>query len=489
MNEAFFKREISNFSSILIFVGQIIIPKHSSFGKIKKLSTFIKTVSNFIDSFMVYIKTKGNALAPWCFSSIVYMIIAFKFLKESILFALNALKSNKLRTILTLSGVTIGIFSIISVFTLVDFLESRIKDSLQTLGSNSVYVTKWPWTPPEGETEYPWWRYLNRPLPTLEEQKVIERKSHLSEASTFFINTQKNIIFEDNSYDQVQIIGVSENFDKNWNFEISNGRYFSPFESKNGTNVIILGSEVAHELFQGTDPVGNRVKIGGRKLTVIGVILKQGKDIFGGTIDTQAIIPINYAKGIFNIKSERVQPTIITKAKEGVPVEDLMSELEGILRAHRKIKPKQGNTFALNRVSIIQKQFDGLFAILDLAGWLIGGFSILVGGFGIANIMFVSVKERTKIIGIQKALGAKRRFILWQFLFESVFLSLLGGATGLLIIFLIVSIFNAALDLSIPLTLWNIFRGLSISVFLGVISGYIPSNGASKMDPVVAINN
>ena len=417
------------------------------------------------------------------------MIIVFKFIKESLLFALNALKSNKLRTILTLSGVTIGIFSIISVFTLVDYLEKRIKDSLQTLGSNSVYVTKWPWAPPEGETEYPWWRYLNRPLPTLEEQKVIERNSQLSAASTFFINAQQNIIYEDNSYEQVQIVGVSENFDLNWNFEISQGRYFSPFESKNGTNVIILGSEVAKELFQGDNPVGKRVKIAGRKLVVIGVILKQGKDIFGGTIDTQVLIPINYAKEIFNIKNERVQPTIITKAKEGVPVEDLMSELEGILRAHRKIKPQQGNNFALNRVSIIQKQFDGLFAILDLAGWLIGGFSILVGGFGIANIMFVSVKERTRIIGIQKSLGAKRKFILWQFLFESVFLSLLGGTTGLLLIFIIVTVFNISLDLAIPLTFWNIFRGLSISIFLGVISGYIPANGASKMDPVVAINN
>lgn len=359
------------------------------------------------------------------------MIIVFKFIKESLLFAWNALTSNKLRTILTLSGVTIGIFSIISVFTLIDYLESRIRDSIQSLGDNVVYVQKWPWTPPEGETEYPWWRYMNRPLPTLNEQKVIERHSQLAASSTFAISAQKKIIFEANSFDKVQVLGVSNSFDQNWNFEISRGRYFTSFESSKGSNITIIGADIADELFQDTDPIGKRIKMAGRQLTVVGVILRQGKDIFGNSLDTNIIIPIQYAKNIFNIRSERVQPFIVVKAKERVNTEDLMSELEGILRAERKIKPQQGNTFALNRMSIIQKQFDDLFGILNIAGGFIGFFAILVGGFGIANIMFVSVKERTRIIGIQKALGAKRRFILWQFLFESIFLSLLGGTTGL----------------------------------------------------------
>lgn len=417
------------------------------------------------------------------------MIIVFKFFKESILFAVNALKSNKLRTILTLSGVTIGIFSIISVFTLIDYLESRIRDSIQSLGDNVVYVQKWPWTAPEGETEYPWWRYMNRPLPSLHEQKIIERRSQLAESSTFAIGSHKSVLYGDNSFDNVQIMGVSQNFDLNWNFEISEGRYFSPFESSKGTNVVLIGAEIAKELFQGEDAIGKRVKIMGRKLTVIGVFLKQGEDMFGNSLDKNAVIPINYAKGLFDIKSERVDPFIIVKAKKGVSVDDLIGELEGILRAQRKIKPKAENSFALNRISIVQKQFDGLFVVIDLAGWLIGGFSILVGGFGIANIMFVSVKERTRIIGIQKALGAKRRFILWQFLFESMFLSFMGGASGLFLIYMIVLVANNSMDLDITLTFWNIMRGIVISVVLGVISGFIPSNSASKMDPVVAINN
>ncbi len=417
------------------------------------------------------------------------MILYVKFLKESILFALGALKANKLRTILTLSGVTIGIFSIITVFTLIDFLESKIRNSIQSLGEDVIYVQKWPWTQPEGETEYPWWKYLNRPVPALSEQKAIEKRSQLSEASTFCIASSKTVVYENNSYENVQVFGATANFDSNWNFEIEEGRYFSQFESNNGTNVVMLGNDIAKELFQGESVVGKRVKLMGRKLTVIGVIQKEGDDMFGNSLDKTIVIPINYAKGLFNIRSDRVDPFIIVKAKQGVSVDDLKGELEGILRSERKIKPREENTFALNQISLVQKQFDGLFGVIDLAGWLIGGFSILVGGFGIANIMFVSVKERTRIIGIQKALGAKRKFILMQFLFESVFLSLMGGMAGLVIIFLLTLVANGVMDLGVQLTLGNIIRGVLISVVLGVLSGFIPSNSASKLDPVVAINN
>jgi len=416
------------------------------------------------------------------------MVIIYKFLRESLLFALNALRSNKLRTVLTLSGVTIGIFSIVTVFTLIDFLETKIRESVQSLGENVVYVQKWPWTPPEGESEYPWWRYLSRPVPKMEEQKVIERKSQLAETSAFMMASQRKVLYENNSYDNVTVFGVSHSFDECWSFEIAQGRYFSPFESKNGANVVVLGADIATELFRGEEAIGKRVKMMGRKLTVIGVLLREGDDMFGNSLDKNIILPINYAKGIFNVRSERVDPLIIVKAKEGVSVDDLKGELEGILRAERRIKPAEENTFALNQITIVQKQFDSLFSVIDIAGWLIGGFSILVGGFGIANIMFVSVKERTRIIGIQKALGAKRKFILWQFLFESVFLSVLGGTIGLLIVLIISIAVNASMDLGITLTFFNIFRGVSVSVILGVLSGYIPANSASKLDPVVAIN-
>ncbi len=416
------------------------------------------------------------------------MILLYAFLKESFLFAVKALKANVLRTVLTLSGVTIGIFSIISVLTLVNFLESRVRESIQSLGDNVVYVQKWPWSPPEGETEYPWWKYLNRPLPSLNEQRKIEQKSQLTESSTFVISAVKSVQFEKNAFDNVNVLGVSENFDKNWNFEISSGRYFSALEINKGNNVVLLGAEVAEELFQGGNPVGKKVKLMGRKLSVIGVFEKEGSDMFGNSLDKNIVIPIYFARGLFNLRSEAVNPFIIVKAKQGVSVDDLMLELEGIMRGIRRIKPAKENNFALNRISIIQKQFDGLFGIIDLAGWLIGGFSIVVGGFGIANIMFVSVKERTKIIGIQKALGAKRKFILWQFLFESMFLSLMGGVVGLLLIFIITLVVNMTMDLNVVLTISNILKGILISASLGIAFGLIPANGASKLDPVVAIN-
>ncbi|MCU4156720.1 ABC transporter permease [Carboxylicivirga sp. A043] len=416
------------------------------------------------------------------------MILVYKFFKESFLFALNALRTNVLRTILTLSGVTIGIFSIISVFTLIDFLEKQVRESIESLGNNVVYIQKWPWTPPEGETEYPWWRYMNRQVPSLEDYEQIKRRSQIAEDVSYVMSSQKMLQYEDNSYDNVAVMGVSDGFDNIWTFEIADGRYFSPYESNSGIAVAVIGAEIAEQLFQGTDPIGKRVKMMGRKLMVIGVMLRTGSDIFGNSLDKNIIIPVKYARNLFNLRSESVNPMILVKGKEGYTSDDMVDELTGVMRAIRRIKPSGDNDFALNRISLIQKNFDSLFDFIDLAGWFIGGFSILVGGFGIANIMFVSVKERTRIIGIQKALGAKRKFILLQFLIESTALSLLGGLAGLLIVFGIAISISLITGSEMALTLLNIMKGIGISSVIGVVSGFIPAWKASKMDPVEAIN-
>lgn len=417
------------------------------------------------------------------------MILVYKFFKESFLFALNALRSNLLRTVLTLSGVTIGIFSIISVFTLIDTLENSVRDSIESLGDNVIYIQKWPWAPPEGETEYPWWRYMNRQVPSLDDYEQVQKRSQLAEAVTYSMASQRRLVYENNSYDKVAVMGVTHSFEDIWSFEIATGRYFSQQESHNGTNVTVLGADIAQELFQGADPLGKNVKLMGRKLLVIGVIQKQGSDIFGNSLDKNILIPVNFAKTMFNLRSEAVQPFIMVKAKEGYTSDDISDELTGIMRAVRRIKPQGENDFALNRISLIQKGLDGLFDFIDLAGMFIGGFSILVGGFGIANIMFVSVKERTRIIGIQKALGAKRRFILLQFLIESTVLSLIGGVAGLAIIFIITLLISMSTDTTIMLSLANIMKGIGISATIGILSGYIPAWKASKMDPVEAINS
>ena len=416
------------------------------------------------------------------------MILFYKFFKESFLFALNALRTNVLRTILTLSGVTIGIFSIISVFTLIDFLERQVRDSIESLGNNVVYIQKWPWTPPEGESEYPWWRYMNRQVPSLDDYEQIKRRSQIADAVSYMMSSQKMLQYEGNSYDNVAVMGVSDGFDKIWTFEIGGGRYFSPYETNSGMAVAIIGADIAQELFVGADPIGKRVKMMGRKLLVIGVVQRQGEDMFGNSLDKNIVIPINYARGLFNLRSESVNPAILVKAKDGYSSDDIVDELTGVMRAIRRIKPSGDNDFALNRISLIQKNFDSLFDFIDLAGIFIGGFSILVGGFGIANIMFVSVKERTRIIGIQKALGAKRKFVLWQFLIESTVLSLLGGLAGLLIVFSIAMSISLITETEMALTLGNILKGIGISALIGVLSGFIPAWKASKMDPVEAIN-
>nr|WP_321406486.1 ABC transporter permease [uncultured Carboxylicivirga sp.] len=416
------------------------------------------------------------------------MILVYKFFKESFLFALNALRSNVLRTVLTLSGVTIGIFSIISVFTLIDTLENSVRESVESLGNNVIYIQKWPWAPPEGETEYPWWRYMNRRVPGLDDYEQVQKRSQLAEAVCYVMASSRRLVYENNSYDKVAVMGVTHSFEDIWSFEIGSGRYFSQQESHNGSNITVIGADIAAELFQGLDPLGREIKMMGRKLRVVGVIQKQGSDMFGNSLDKNILLPVNYAKTMFNLRSESVNPFIMVKALPGYTSDDISDELTGIMRAVRRIKPKAENDFALNQISLLQKGLDGLFGAIDIAGWFIGGFSILVGGFGIANIMFVSVKERTRIIGIQKALGAKRRFILLQFLIESTALSLIGGLAGLLIIFIITLLLRVSTELSISLSLVNILNGIGISLIIGILSGYIPAWKASKMDPVEAIN-
>jgi putative ABC transport system permease protein len=415
------------------------------------------------------------------------MMLYIKLLTESILFAVHALVANKLRTFLSLLGITIGIFSIISVFTLVDSLENKIRDSISSMGDNVVYVGKWPWT---FGTDYPWWKYFQRPLPSLQEMEEIGRRSNLTEATAFHININGVTVGHGNSnIENVEIHAASHDYIKIKTLDFEDGRYFTDAESAGGRPVAVIGANIATSLFGRLNPIGKYIKIRGLKLEVIGVLKLMGESMIEQSMDNYVFIPLNYARNYVDVRDESTSPFIMVQAKPGVTNDELKDELTGVMRSLRKLKPIEEDNFALNEASLIANSFSPLFGILNIAGGIIGFFSIVVGGFGIANIMFVSVKERTNIIGIQKSLGAKNSFILFQFLSESIILCLIGGGIGLGVIFVGTLLINLVADMGIMLSLKNISIGLGISATIGLISGIVPAWVASRLDPVEAIRS
>lgn len=409
---------------------------------------------------------------------------------ESFRFAIRALKSNLLRTILSLLGVTIGIFAIISVLTIVDSLEKNIKDSLNFLGSSVIYVEKWPFIPPEGE--WKWWEYLRRPQTSYNEYRFLRANLKQQSEMAIFARKGNSLIKRDNnSIGQVLLIGGSEGYNSIFEINVEKGRYFTPEELEGGRSVAIIGHEVAKSLFPNDeDAIGKSIKIKGLKYMVIAVVKREGQSFMGFTSsDYNVVIPYNNFRrlyqtgtGVYNEIGSRIG---IKGFDYDVGLVELENEIRGLMRTKRGLRPTDKDNFVMNRPEAIANAISGLFDVVGLAGWVIGGFSMLVGGFGIANIMFVSVKERTSIIGLQKSLGAKNYFILFQFLFEAIFLSLIGGLGGLCLVYLIT--FIPMGDLVVTLTIKNIVLGLGVSSVIGLVSGIIPAAMAARLDPVAAI--
>jgi putative ABC transport system permease protein len=414
-------------------------------------------------------------------------MLFLKLLKESFLFANDSLRQNKLRTFLSLLGVTIGIFTIIFVFSAVDTLRNNLQKSVNKLGSNSIYVNKWPWV---GGDDFPWWKYMQRPDPKLSEYDEIVRRSQTALAVSYEINIDNRIVkYQSHTVEGAAITAASQDHNKTWNFDLSSGRYFSELESRAGSPVTVIGHDIADNLFPDGNAVDKKIKIMGRYVTVVGVFAKEGSDILGNSDDKQILLPINFANNLVDVQNDNYQPTIVVRGKDGVSDVEVENELRGIMRSIRRLKPGQEDNFELNKLTILSNQLDIVFGVLHTVGLIIGLFSILVGGFGIANIMFVSVKERTNIIGIQKSLGAKSYFILMQFLIEAVFLCLMGGVIGLLAVYGVTIAVKAVFDLDIVLDIKNIIIGIGTSATIGIISGIIPAWVAAKLDPVEAIRS
>lgn len=411
----------------------------------------------------------------------------FRLIAESFWFAADALRQNKLRTMLSLLGITIGIFTIISVFSAVDTLRNKLQSSVDKLGSNTIFVQKWPWV---FGGNFPWWKYVNRPEPSIRDFEALqERLDNVKGISFEASASNRTVKYRSNSVENVSLNAGSQDFNKTWNLDFKEGRYFTESEGKSGAPLVIMGADIAEGLFNEEPAAGKQIKVMGRRLTVVGVFKKEGEDMLGMSQDKNILIPLNLAKGLFDVENENYGPSITVRGNENVSLEEVESELVGVMRSIHRLKPGAEDDFSLNKATLLSNQLDVMFNMVNIAGWVIGGFSILVGGFGIANIMFVSVKERTNIIGIQKSLGAKNYFILLQFMFEAIALCILGGALGLLLVYLITLVFTYAMDVKIILDMNNVITGISISVIIGAISGFWPAYAASRLDPVEAIRS
>lgn len=398
--------------------------------------------------------------------------------------AFQELRVNKLRTFLSLFGITIGIFCIIGVLATVDSLERKVQNDIKAFGNNTIYIDKWNYS---GGPDYPWWKYVKRPVPKIDEMRFIKGKSQLAANTAFFVSNSVNLSYKDNILSNVNIYGVSEEFTAIQTIDIEYGRYLNDAEFLRGNTSAVIGYVVAQELFGNAQfALGKQVSYNGRRVNIVGIIKKQGQSFVGGfDYDQSVIVTYRYFASVYN--PDYSNPFIMVQGKPHIASSALQDELVGVMRQIRRLSPVEEDNFSCNDVAMFSEQVKGFFGQVTAGGWAIAGLSLIVGAFGVANIMFVTVRERTSQIGLKKAIGAKRRTILTEFLLESAFLCIIGGLIGLFLVWLMALVLSSVLPFAIYIAPNIIILALSICIFLGIISGIIPASIAAKMDPVVAI--
>ena len=412
------------------------------------------------------------------------MLVYLRVFKESFSFALSALRNNKLRTFLSLLGVTVGIFSIIAVLAAVDSLDRKIKENLSGLDKNTVYVTKFSF----GPSDVPRWKRDNFPQTDYDDYEFLRRNiPNIKESAYVIFGGRETIRYQAETISNVNVTPVSHGIYEIEDLKIEKGRFYSEQESDTGATVIVIGADLAENLFDEVNPIGKVVRVFGRKLTVIGVLKKYGSGL-GDSPDAKAYVPVNFVRSFRNGGVNGLPGAVVIKPEKDVDIAGFEQVLKQKFRNYRGLKADEDDNFFVTKLSGLVSFVDAIIGVLNTIGWVISGFSLLVGGFGIANIMFVSVKERTNLIGIQKSLGAKNRFILFQFLFEAVILAVVGGLVGLFLLWVIALVMNGVVeDFEFILSFGNMFLGFCLSTLIGLISGVIPAISASKLDPVEAI--
>ena len=413
---------------------------------------------------------------------------SFEIIGSSFKMALQELWKNKLRTFLSLFGITIGIFCIIGVLATVNSLEQNIQNEVRSLGTNTIYLDKWDYSA-GGGPNFPWWKYVKRPAPTYAEVRLIRERTPMAKYTAFKIDVQDNVDYGDNRLSGVNIYGISEDFRQIQPVEVSHGRYLSDADFSQGNPAAVIGSEVAEKLFGAPEiAVGKQISCRGKKVLVTGVMKKQGKTMIGGwQFDQSVVLSYRYARNIMDEK--KADPLILIQGQDNLSSKALKDDLTGTMRALHKLPPTKDDDFTLNDINDFSDAISSAFVSLNMGGWAIAALSLIVGMFGVANIMFVSVRERTAQIGLKKAVGAKSHVILAEFLLESAFLCVIGGVIGLTLVFLLTQVLTKALNFPVFISTGYMALAIGICIIVGVLAGFIPARQAARMDPVAAIRS